>query len=341
VTRPAGAGRSGILLLSRLDRWASAAALDKTEYKFYSHIAQEHSFHERPSWQELGQPMAAARLTTYDELRTAIGERYVGLPRQLRRVAEMALERPHDLALKTVAALAGDAGVQPSTLVRFAHALGFDGFSAMQELFRSHLVECSLPYRERIARIRREHANGSTRPADILRGFVAESMRGLEHLPTVIAPATFNAAVRIVATAQRIDVLAYRRSFPVACYLAYALGQLELGAELLNGMGGMNPVYAERLTRKDALVVVSFRNYAADGVDIAAACHTRSVPVVAITDGPLSPLKRSARVCLEIGDDGRQPFRSLVEPMCLAQALVVSVGHRIAERAAATRQRRH
>jgi DNA-binding MurR/RpiR family transcriptional regulator len=72
-------------------------------------------------------------------------------------------------------------------------------------------------------------------------------------------------------------VLAYRRSFPVACYLAYALGQLELGAELLNGMGGMNPVYAERLTRKDALVVVSFRNYAAEGVDIAAACHTRSV----------------------------------------------------------------
>ena len=282
--------------------------------------------------------MGAARVTTYDELRTAITDRYAALPRQLRRVAEMALEHPHDLALKTVAALAGDAGVQPSTLVRFANAMGFDGFSAMQEIFRSHLIECSLPYRERIARMRREHANGGTRPAEILRGFVAESMRGLEHLPAAIAPATFNAAVRLLAAAQRIDVLAYRRSFPVACYLAYALGQLELGAELLNGMGGMNAVYAERLTRKDALIVVSFRNYAAEGVDIASACHARGVPVIAITDGPLSPLARSARVCLEIGDDGRQPFRSLVEPMCLAQALVVSVGHRIAERSVRKRR---
>lgn len=276
--------------------------------------------------------MGVAHATTYDELRDAITDRYGALPRQLQRVAEVALERPHDLALKTVAALASDAGVQPSTLVRFANALGFDGFSAMQELFRSHLVEVSLPYRERIAQMREAHANGGTRPADILRGFVVESISGLEHLPAAIAPATFSAGVRLVAAAQRIDVLAYRRSFPVACYLAYALNQLELPAQLLNGVGGMNEVYAKRLGRKDALIVVSFRNYATDAVAIAAACHARGVPVLAITDGPLSPLKRSAQVCMEIGDDGRKPFRSLVEPMCLAQALVVSVGHRIADR---------
>jgi uncharacterized protein YllA (UPF0747 family) len=49
--------------------------------------------------------MAAARATSYDELREAITDRYGALPRQLQRVAEVALERPHDLALKTVAAL--------------------------------------------------------------------------------------------------------------------------------------------------------------------------------------------------------------------------------------------
>jgi DNA-binding MurR/RpiR family transcriptional regulator len=276
--------------------------------------------------------MDAARVTTYEELRSAITDRYVTLPRQLQRVAEMALQRPHDLALKTVAALAGDAGVQPSTLVRFANTMGFGGFSAMQALFRSHLIECSLPYRQRIAQMHAGRKHGNTRPADILRGFAAESIRGLEQLPPAISPAALNAAVRLVASADHIDVLAYRRSFPVACYLAYALTQLELSAQLLNGVGGMNAVYAERLGRRDALVVVSFRNYTAESVNIAAACHARGVRVLAITDGPLSPLKKNARICLEIGDDGRQPFRSLVEPMCLAQALVVSVGHRINER---------
>ncbi|HET9047277.1 MAG TPA: MurR/RpiR family transcriptional regulator [Casimicrobiaceae bacterium] len=276
--------------------------------------------------------MGGARATTYDNLRDAITDRYAALPRQLQRVAEVALERPHDLALKTVAVLADDAGVQPSTLVRFANAMGFGGFSAMQEVFRTHLLEVSLPYRERIARMRAARANGGNQPADILHGFIAESISGLEHLPATLAPGTLDAAVRLIANAQRIDVLAYRRSFPVACYLAYALNQLELSAQLLNGVGGMNEVYARRLGRKDALIVVSFRNYTAEGVAIATACHARGVSVLAITDGPLSPLKPIARVCLEIGDDGRKPFRSLVEPMCLAQALVVSVGHRMADR---------
>ena len=278
--------------------------------------------------------MRAVQLTTYDDLRAAITDRYQALPRQLRRVAEVALERPHDLALKTIAVLAGDAGVQPSTFVRFANALGFERFSAMQALFRSHLID-SLPYRQRIARMRAETGN---RPAEILRSFVGESVRGLEHLPIAVPPPLFNAAVRLVAAARNIDVLAYRRSFPVACYLAYGLGQLELGARLLNGIGGMNPAQAERLTRKDALVVISFRNYTAECIDIATACHARGVPVLAITDGPLSPLKKTSRVSLEIGDDARQPFRSLVEPICLAQALVVGVGHRMADHARARRR---
>ena len=63
--------------------------------------------------------------------------------------------KPHDLALGTVAAVAQANAVQPSSMIRFANALGFDGFSQMQQVFRSHLVERSAPYRERIAQMRR------------------------------------------------------------------------------------------------------------------------------------------------------------------------------------------
>jgi DNA-binding MurR/RpiR family transcriptional regulator len=56
--------------------------------------------------------------------------------------------------------------------------------------------------------------------------------------------------------------------------------------------------------------------------------------VIAITDGPLSPLKEHAKVCLELADDSSKPFRSLVVPLCLAQALVVSTGHQLAEQGA-------
>jgi DNA-binding MurR/RpiR family transcriptional regulator len=56
----------------------------------------------------------------------------------------------------------------------------------------------------------------------------------------------------------------------------------------------------------------------------------RGIPVVAITDGPLSPLASSASIAFELHEDETHAFRSLVAPMCLAQTLVVALGHQIA-----------
>ncbi len=85
------------------------------------------------------------RATTYDELKDAIGDAYPTLSPQLQRLARYALDKPHDLALGTVAAVAEANAVQPSSMIRFANALGFDGFSQMQQVFRSHLVERGAP----------------------------------------------------------------------------------------------------------------------------------------------------------------------------------------------------
>jgi DNA-binding MurR/RpiR family transcriptional regulator len=279
--------------------------------------------------------MAAERAANYDALREAISREYPRLSKQLQRIARFALERPHELALSTVAAIAENLGVQPSSLIRFANALGFAGFSEMQRLFRSHLVERSTraaSYRERIASLRARAKERGTTPPEVLHGFVADSMHGLEKLEENIRPADLRVAVRLLAGAQTIYLIGLRRSFPVAAYLAYALSRLELRTQLLDGAGGMNREFARLAGRKDLLVAVSFRNYTPEAVDIAAECHGRGVPVIAVTDGPLSPLVRAAAVAFELGDDSSQPFRSLVEPLCLAQSLVVSVGHHLAER---------
>jgi DNA-binding MurR/RpiR family transcriptional regulator len=81
---------------------------------------------------------------------------------------------------------------------------------------------------------------------------------------------------------------------------------------------------------KDALVVVSFRNYTPQVLEVAKACHERKVPVIAITDNALSPLARASGVCFQVEEQTSKPFRMLVAPMCLAQALVVAVGEQVA-----------
>ena len=276
--------------------------------------------------------------TTYEELKETIAAAYPRLSPQLQRLSRFALEKPHDLALGTVAAVAQANEVQPSSMIRFANALGFDGFSQMQQVFQSHLVERSAPYRERIRQMR-SSAAGAAGDAGVLPQFVGEAIHELQQLEEHVDPARLTAAVRILAESPRIHVLAQRRAFPVACYLAYALNQLELQAHLLDGLGGMLGEFAHTIRAGDALVVASFRNYTPAVVETALAARARGVSVIAITDSPLSPLKPAADVCFELGDDSTRPFRSLVAPLCLAQALVVSTGHHLASAAsgAATR----
>jgi DNA-binding MurR/RpiR family transcriptional regulator len=279
----------------------------------------------------------------YDELQAEIGRRFAGLSRQLQRIARFALERPQDVALDTVAAAATKAEVQPSAMVRFAQALGFEGYTDMQRIFRDRLVQRSASYRERIASLRRA-APAMSRPKAVLHDFVGDSITHLSHLEDHVAPERLEHAVRLLASARHIHVLAQRRAFPVACYLAYALGQLELPVSLLDGVGGMVREQARAMRPGEVLIAVSFRNYSPEVIELAADAFRRGVPVVVITDSAVSPLSRSATVAFDLGDASDRPFRSLVEPMCLAQALVVSVGHELtapapARRASRTRRR--
>jgi DNA-binding MurR/RpiR family transcriptional regulator len=270
--------------------------------------------------------------TTYDDLKDVIARAYPGMSNQLQRIARFALEKPHDLALGTVAVVADATQVQPSAMIRFANALGYRGFSDMQQVFRGHLVERSASYRERIDQLRRKQLNGQRAPAGVLHQLVGDSVAELGHLEESIREADMSAAVKLIAGAQRIHVLAQRRAFPVASYLAYALGQLELKTHLLDGAGGMLGESLRAVDAQDVLLVASFRNYSPEVVEAAVGCHARGVPVIAVTDSPLSPLVRPSRVSFQLADDSSKPFRSLVASLCLAQAVVMSTGHQLAEK---------
>lgn len=68
---------------------------------------------------------------------------YLRLSKQQQQIARFVLEHPDQLALGTVATVAESAAVQLSALIRFANALEFGGFTEMQQVFRSRLLDRS------------------------------------------------------------------------------------------------------------------------------------------------------------------------------------------------------
>ena len=230
----------------------------------------------------------------YDELQAEIGRRFPALSRQLQRIARFALERPQDVALDTVAAAAAKVEVQPSAMVRFAQALGYGGYSRHAAHLPRPAGGAQRPATASASRACAAASAAGERPAQ---GGAARLRRRLDRQP--LAPRGARRAERCSTgpsgcwpSAERIHVLAQRRAFPVACYLSYALSQLELPVTLLDGVGGMVREQARGIGPRDVLVAVSFRNYSPDVIELAADCHRRGVPVVVITDSPMSPLAR-------------------------------------------------
>jgi DNA-binding MurR/RpiR family transcriptional regulator len=274
----------------------------------------------------------AAAPTSYDDLREAITRRHDTLSGRLRQIAEFAVDHPNDVALNTVSSLASSIGVQPSSIVRFANAFGYHGFSEMQRIFRTRLMAQASPgYRERFAAARRRKPTVAVQadPALVLQREVADDVATLEELSRSIEPHLLQRAAEMLANAQTVYVIAQGRSFPVAHYLSYALGRLELRAHLIDGVGGLTRNVGQMATAADVMVAISFREYSPDVVVVVDAAATRGVPVIAITDSPLSPIAPPAELAFEIRSSPSRAFRSLVAPITLAQTLVIALGHHL------------
>ena len=60
---------------------------------------------------------------TVEALRTEIVRLYDDSSRRMKQVASFVLDKPEDMAFETLAVVAERAGVQPSTIVRFANSI--------------------------------------------------------------------------------------------------------------------------------------------------------------------------------------------------------------------------
>lgn len=264
---------------------------------------------------------------SFAELEERITAQYGSLSRRLQQTARFLLDHPQEVAFATVARLAEQAGVTPSTLIRFANSFGFKGFSEMQQLFRSRLVDELPNYAERIRAIRT--ATGETPDSTQLLWEFSEANREvLEALPGRIDPVQLERALDILEQAEIVHVLGARRSFVVASYFTYALHHIGKRAFLMDGLGGMHSEQMKAVGPRDAMLITSFSPYARETCDAVAEACERGIPHIVITDSSLSPLAPTADVSLIVHEAEVKSFRGLTASLCLSQTLAISLGVR-------------
>lgn len=259
----------------------------------------------------------------FQSLRALIMERRESLPKRLVQVAAYALDSPDEVAFGTAASIAKAAHVQPSTLVRFAQHLGYDGFSDIQQVFRERLRERTSNYDERLAALREGTPAGSGEAA-ILDGFLSAAGRSIEQLSHAVDLKTLEKAVATLASAETVYLIAQRRSYPISSYMAYAFGKLKVRCVLIGSAAGIDPETIAMAGPRDAALAVSFSPYAAASTAHVRQLAEQGVPIVAITDSAFSPLAGAATTWFEVTEADFAGFRSLSATMALVMALTVA-----------------
>ncbi|MCI0477422.1 MAG: MurR/RpiR family transcriptional regulator, partial [Anaerolineales bacterium] len=185
-------------------------------------------------------------------------------------------------------------------------------------------VRAKLPtYVHKVQQIEQKRGNVSTK--DIAQRVFELDAQNLSHTIDSLNPNRFWSAIRAIAKASDILIVAGGLSTGPALYLAHSLTVMGLEARAaLNG--GIPPTLElVRLKPTSVLIGISVWRYVADTV--AAMEHAQSVGAtrIAITDSLVAPIAQRADYAFQIATEGAAHSLSLTSTLALMNAFVAAL----------------
>ncbi|SAK88694.1 RpiR family transcriptional regulator [Caballeronia temeraria] len=235
------------------------------------------------------------------ELAIRIGrdEADVSLGGKAHTVLAKLLERPEEVAVRTITELAASLDVNASTLTRLSTRLGYAGFADFQSVFRDSLAQRHRHFyseqAERIVASRKTRARNAAPEVDMVVKLARESIGNVEGFIAQLSPADLRGAARLLADAKRVRVHGLRQFSALASFLCYGLGMIRTDVALLDAHGLGVAEGLAQLQRGDVVIVASVAPYTRSVVDAALAAKEAGCTVIAITDTLASPLVPPAR----------------------------------------------
>ena len=236
-----------------------------------------------------------------------------------RRIASFIAQHYEKAGFMMAAALGAECGVSESTVVRFAAAMGYEGYPELREALSS-LVRQRLTSEQRFA-----IASGMDQH-NVLGQVLRNDEQNIRKTIEGLSQAEFDDVVDRLLGARRIYVMGLRSAAPLAQFMYHYLHQIMDDTVLVANTTG--DVFEEiaRIGAEDVLVGISFPRYSARTLECMRFARQNGAQVVGLTDGDMSPLREVSDVCLCASTDMASFVDSLAAPLSVINALVVSVG---------------
>ena len=220
----------------------------------------------------------------------------------------------------TVAELGKETGVSESTIVRFASALGYEGYPEFQKA----LVECVKNKLSSVQKIDEKY--GRSTQSEILTSVLNADMEKIRDTIKNLNPSAFDLTVDILLRARNVYIMGLRSNEPLAAFLHFYLNMVRPGCVLVNSTS-VTETFEQmiRINEEDAFVGISFPRYSMRTLKAMEFANDRRASVIAITDSAHSPMTLYSTCNLYARSDMVSIVDSLVAPLSVINAIVVAL----------------
>lgn len=238
-------------------------------------------------------------------------------------IAGYILESYDKAAFMTASRLGKTVGVSESTVVRFAVELGFDGYPSMQKTLQE-LVRNKLTSVQRI-----EVANDRIGNQDVVASVLQSDIDAIRLTSESLDRQEMAESVEMILQAQHIYIVGVRSSAAIASFLNFYFRNIFRNVCLISP-ASTSEMFEQMLhvTKGDVVIGISLPRYSSSTVKLMQYARASGASLIAITDKRDAPAGKLADHVLLAKSDMVSVVDSLVAPMSVVNALIVSVGRR-------------
>ena len=270
-----------------------------------------------------------AEKTEGSDLLVRLNKNYKTLSKGQKQLAAYITENYDRAAFITASKMGRIVGVSESTVVRFAYALGYDGYPELQKSLQELI-------RNKLTSVQRIQLTGDLQPNDVLRSVLKSDVSNIRATIDSIDNASFNAAINALLEAKKVYIVGLMSAAPLAQFLAYYLGFVMDNVVMVSG--AMGNIYEDlfRISSEDVCIGISFPRYSNRTIDALDFARGKEATIIAITDSVSSPIAEKAEHALIARSDMAGFADSLVAPLSLINAIIVACSLRRREQVSST-----
>lgn len=223
-----------------------------------------------------------------------------------------------DFAVSTLESLSEKINVSTTTIIRFARALGYKGFSEMQR-------DIQLEIKEKESLPGRLNDMPSISENRLLRESFEHDIMNIRRTLEIQRDEDLKAAIDLISGANHIYVLGMRSSFAVAHYMASQLGEIKRHVSLIQSIGMIYPEEIVGAGEGDVCIAYLFPRYSKVAATMISWLQEHGAKIVLITSMNYATVENYGDVILPCAISSVTYKNSFAAPMCLTNYLIAGL----------------